>query len=180
VGKRFDAIDPTLQAFIEAQHLFFVSTAGPSGRVNLSPKGMDTLRVVGPNRIIWLNVTGSGNETAAHLAVLPRMTLMWCAFEGKPQIARCYGTARAVHRHDEGWDELLAVVGDRPGARQVIDVAVDLVQTSCGMAVPRFDHVADRDQLERWAVAKGPDGLVDYWQERNVVSIDGAPIELPT
>jgi hypothetical protein len=180
MAKRYGTISPVLQRFIEAQHLFFVATAAADGRVNISPKGMDTLRVLGTDRIVWSNVTGSGNETAAHLAASPRITLMWCAFEGHPQILRCYGTARAVHRHDEGWDELIAAVGERPGARQVVDCTIDLVQTSCGMAVPLMDFVADRDDLDRWATAKGPDGLAAYWRQKNTTSLDGAPITRPT
>ncbi|WP_370324117.1 pyridoxamine 5'-phosphate oxidase family protein [Euzebya sp.] len=180
MGKRYDQITPAFERFIADQHIFFVATAAPEGRVNTSPKGMDTLRVLGPNRIAWLQVTGSGNETAAHLAVAPRITLMWCAFEGHPRILRAYGTGRVLHRHDEGWDDLIGHFDERPGTRQIVDCAIDLVQTSCGMAVPYFDHVGDRDDLDRWAEAKGADGLAAYWQQKNTTSLDGAPITLPT
>ena len=180
MAKQFPAISPPLQGFIEAQRIFFTATAEAEGHVNLSPKGMDTLRVLGPNRVAWLSVTGSGNETAAHLVRNDRMTVMFCAFEGHPRILRLFGRARAVHRHDEGWDALIAHFEELPGTRNIIDCQVEVVQTSCGMAVPYFDYAGERDDLLRWAEAKGPDGLADYWEEKNTTSIDGKPIPLPT
>ncbi len=175
MAKRYSELQPDQTAFIAAQHLFFVATAPQTGRVNLSPKGMDALRVLSPTRILWLNLTGSGNETAAHLAADPRITLMWCGFETRPLILRAYGTARAVHRRDAGWPMLAAHLPDQPGARQIVDVTIDLVQSSCGFAVPFMDFVADRPVLHDWAVGKGTDGLRDYWTARNRETIDGAP-----
>ena len=178
MGKRYDAISPSLQTFIEEQQLFFVGTAAPDGRVNISPKGMDSLRVVGPNRVLWLNVTGSGNETAAHLLESPRMTLMVCAFEGRPMILRLYGHAKVYHPRDAGWDERLELLPALPGARNIFDLEVDLVQTSCGMAVPYFDYVGQRDDLKTWATNKGPEKLEAYRREKNRESLDGKPTGL--
>ena len=172
MGKQYSEISETLQGFIEAQKLFFVATAANDGRVNVSPKGMDSLRVLGSNRVAWLNVTGSGNETAAHLLDTNRMTLMFCAFEGSPMILRLYGRAKAYHPRDQKWQELLELFPTIPGSRNIFDMTVDLVQTSCGMAVPYFDFVAERDDLKTWATNKG-EKLGDYWLEKNQRSIDG-------
>lgn len=175
MGKRYTDLQPDQIAFIGEQHLYFVATAAPGARVNLSPKGMDSLRILSPNRILWLNLTGSGNETAAHLALDPRMTLMWCSFATRPLILRAYGTARAVHHGDADWPALVAQLPDQPGARQIVDVTIDLVQSSCGFAVPFMDYREDRSVLGHWARDKGPDGLRTYWGERNRQTIDGLP-----
>lgn len=175
MGKRFEAISEALQEFIAQQKIFFVGTATDTSRVNISPKGLDSLRVLDANRVIWLNVTGSGNETAAHLQTHPRMTIMFAAFEGAPMILRLYGTARAFHKGDAEWAALYAHFPANAGARQIFDMQVDLVQTSCGMAVPFFDYVGEREQLNQWAVNKGEQGIRDYWQEKNKLSLDGVP-----
>ena len=175
MGKQFDQLSDDHIAFIGAQHLFFVGTAARDGRVNVSPKGMDSLRVLSPGRILWLNLTGSGNETAPHLADSPRITLMWCSFTTRPLILRAYGTARAVHHGDADWSALKARLPDQPGARQIVDVAIDLVQSSCGYAVPFMDFRAERPVLRTWAEDKGEDGLHTYWAERNARSLDGQP-----
>jgi hypothetical protein len=175
MGKRYTELQPDQTAFIAGQHLFFVATAPVQGRVNLSPKGMDALRVLSPTRILWLNLTGSGNETAAHLAHDPRLTLMWCGFEARPLILRAYGTARAIHPNHPDWPGLAAHLPAQPGARQIMDVTIDLVQSSCGFAVPFMDFAGDRPVLRDWAMDKGEDGLRDYWRTRNTHTIDGAP-----
>lgn len=175
MGKRYPDLQPDQIAFIGEQHLYFVGTAAPGSRVNLSPKGMDSLRILSPTRIIWLNLTGSGNETAAHLALDPRITLMWCSFTTRPLILRAYGTGRAVHRGDAGWAGLAAQLPDQPGARQIVEVTIDLVQSSCGFAVPFMDYREDRPVLKTWAEGKGPEGLRTYWDERNRHTIDGLP-----
>jgi hypothetical protein len=162
-------------AFIGKQKLYFVGTATSESRVNISPKGMDTLRILGKRRVVWLNVTGSGNETAAHVQENPRMTLMFAAFEGDPMILRLYGQAKAVHRNDPEWKELFALFDPLPGSRQIFDLAVELVQTSCGMAVPFFEYVEERDQLNEWAVKKGEEGIREYWLNKNQRSLDGLP-----
>lgn len=178
MGQQYTEIPDTLVSFIEKQKLFFVGTAARDGRVNISPKGMDSLRILGRNRIVWLNVTGSGNETSAHVQANSRMTIMFAAFEGSPMILRLYGQARVIHNYDEEWDSLLAQLNPIPGARQLFDVSIDLVQTSCGMAVPLFDYVEDRNLLIDWAVKKGEQGIKAYWQERNTLSIDGKPTNI--
>ncbi|GAA1078813.1 pyridoxamine 5'-phosphate oxidase family protein [Tsukamurella spumae] len=179
MATQYDHITERLQAFIEDQHMFFVATAAPDGRVNVSPKGLDSLRIIGPNRVLWLNGTGSGNETAAHLLRSPRITLMFCAFEGKPLILRLYGTARAVHDGEPGWPELLASFPPMRGARNIFDVDVDLVQTSCGFGVPLYEYDGQRTLMDSWAENKGDEGLERYQQERNLLSIDGFPTGLP-
>ncbi|GAA4004584.1 pyridoxamine 5'-phosphate oxidase family protein [Deinococcus rubellus] len=179
MAKRLSAISPQLQAFIEQQLVFFVGTAAPDGRVNISPKGLDSLRVLGPNEVAWLSVTGSGNETAAHLHQSPRMTLMFCAFTGAPLILRLYGQARMVQPGDAGWAHAAALFPALPGARQVYLLDIDLVQTSCGMAVPLMDFQAERSELNTWTAAKSPDALHAYQLEKNALSIDGFPTGLP-
>lgn len=178
MAKQFDQMNDDHQAFITAQHLFFVGTAAGEGRVNISPKGMDSLRILGPNRIIWRNLTGSGNETAGHLALINRMTVMWCGFEKRPMIMRAYGTARTLHPRDADFAPLNAHFPPNDGARQIYDMTVDLLQTSCGFAVPYFDHVGPRDTLEKWTEDKGPDGIATYWQDRNQQTIDGLPTHI--
>jgi len=178
MAKQSAELSARLIEFIAAQKIFFVATAADEGRVNLSPKGMDSLRVLGDKRVIWLNVTGSGNETAAHVAQNPRMTIMFCAFDGEPVILRLYGKARAVHRNDADWSELFAHFDPLPGARQVFDLAIETVQTSCGMAVPNLDYIGERELLKDWAVARGDAGLRTYWQEKNQSSIDGLPTHI--
>lgn len=178
MGQQFLEISDTLKAFIEQQKIFFVGTATEASRVNISPKGMDSLRVLSDTRVIWLNVTGSGNETAAHIQHQPRMTLMFVSFEGKPLILRLYGTAKVVHQNDPEWSELYVRFNPIVGARQIFDLSVELVQTSCGMAVPFFDYVDEREQLTDWAIGKGEQGLKDYWLAKNQQSLDGIPTHI--
>ena len=173
MAQRFTEIKASLRQFIEQQHIFFVATAAADGRINVSPKGMDSLRVLDPNRMLWLNATGSGNETAAHLQDMPRMTLMFCAFNGSALILRLYGTARAIHVTDPEWPELYALFKPNPAPRQIFYMKVDLVQTSCGTAVPFFDYSGDREELNEWAEKKGAEGIRDYWLTRNELSVDG-------
>lgn len=175
MAKQFPEFNDRLVAFVADQHIFFVATAPAAGRVNCSPKGMNSLKVLGPNRIIWLNVTGSGNETAAHVLENGRMTLMWCAFSGAPLILRAFGTARTVYAGDPDWEALASQLPRLPGARQIYDMTVELVQTSCGMAVPLMDFNEDRELLNNWARQKDDQGFLDYWEEKNLVSIDGLP-----
>ena len=178
MAKQFEQITNTLQSFIERQKIFFVGTAGANGRVNVSPKGMDSLRVIGPNRVMWLSVTGSGNECAAHVLENGRMTVMFCAFEGAPTILRLYGTATVIYPRDEQWEALLAYFPTFPGTRQIFDLSIDLVQASCGMAVPMYEYVQERESLNDWAEKKGPEGISAYWQEKNQISLDGKPTHI--
>ncbi|HEX5637448.1 MAG TPA: pyridoxamine 5'-phosphate oxidase family protein [Gammaproteobacteria bacterium] len=175
MAQRYLEISDKLKQFIQQQKIFFVATATADSRINISPKGMDTLRILGNNRIVWLNVTGSGNETAAHIQESPRMTIMFTAFEGDPMILRLYGSARAVHKNDPEWNELFSLFKPLPGSRQIFDFNVELVQTSCGMAVPFFDYTGEREQLTNWAINKGEEGIKDYWQKKNQSSLDEKP-----
>ncbi len=178
MAQQYYEISDKLKKFIEEQKIYFVATAAEDSRVNISPKGMDSLRVVGKNRVIWLNVTGSGNETSAHVQENPRMTLMFAAFDGNPMILRLYGKAKVIHKNDAQWNDSYALFDPIPGARQIFDFKVDLVQTSCGMAVPVFDYVNDRALLKNWAANKGDDGIKEYWLEKNQRSIDGSPTHI--
>lgn len=179
MGAKYDHIPDKQRDFIAAQHMFFVATAAPEGSVNVSPKGQDSLRVLGPNRVAWLNWTGSGNETAAHVLANPRMTLMFCAFEGKPNILRLYGTAKMIQPPDEGWSEFAKLFPEVVGARQVFDMQVELVQTSCGFGVPLYDYVGQREHMPMWAGRKGEAGSLAYQDKHNTVSLDGLPTGLP-
>jgi hypothetical protein len=178
MGRQYGQIGPEQQAFIEGQRLFFVATAAPAARINLSPKGLDSLRILGPNRVAWLNLTGSGNETAAHLREDDRMTLMFCALEGDPLVLRLYGRARAVHPRDPEWGALGGLFPQQAGARQVIDMQVELVTTACGYGVPRYEYRGERSELPRWIDKKGEQGIARYWEEKNRLSLDGRPTGL--
>ncbi len=175
MGKQYDSINDKLVDFIIRQQIFFVATATADGRINLSPKGMDSLRVVSPNQVVWLNLTGSGNETAAHLLESDRMTLMFCAFDADPKILRLYGRAAVHHEGSAEWDAHIGRFPSLPGARQIVVMDVDLAQTSCGFGVPLFEYQGDRDTLKEWANKKGEEGIREYWQKRNSVSLDGKP-----
>ena len=175
MGQRYTDLSEKLSAFIRQQHLFFVGTADRDGHINVSPKGMDSLRVLNNTRIVWLNLTGSGNETAAHLQGSGRITLMFCAFAGDPLILRVYGQGRVIHPRDADWNEFIDIFPALPGARQIVDVSIELVQTSCGFGVPLYDFKSDRGLLRTWAEKKGVDGLEQYWQDKNQVSLDGKP-----
>ncbi len=173
MAKFFDELNDQLAEFVAAQKIFFVATAAPDGRINLSPKGYDSLHVLGPNRILWLNLSGSGNETAAHLLACNRMTLMFCDFQNKPLILRIYGQAKTIHPRDAEWDGLSGHFKDFPGARQVFDMQIDSVQTSCGFGVPLFDFVGERSKLLEHTAAKGDEVVRQGWLKKNALSIDG-------
>jgi len=178
MAKRFDSISEKLMKFIEKQSIFFVATAMNEGRINLSPKGLDTLKVIDENRVIWLNLTGSGNETAAHLKNSNRMTIMFCAFEGKPLILRLYGKAKVYHDRDNGWEKHIHLFPSFVGSRQMIDMHVDLVQTSCGMSVPIMEVKNERNELTNWASKLGKEKINNYWKQKNTISLDGYPTGL--
>jgi len=170
-------LNGTLRDFIERQPLFFVATAAPQGRVNLSPKGLKSLKVMDERRIVWINLSGSGNETAAHHRENDRITLMFCAFAGEAMILRVYGHAKMFHPRDPEWPDIAALFAPMAGSRQVFDLAIDLVQTSCGTGVPLMDFRAERGEsdLLPFYEAMGEEGLRDYWRRKNTVSIDGKP-----
>lgn len=173
MGKQLESITPELEGFIEDQKMFFVGTASTEGRVNVSPKGTDSFRVINENKVVWLNLTGSGNETAAHLIKTPRMTIMFCAFEGKPMILRLYGSARVYHNRDKEFHHYIKLFSANVGSRQIIEMDIDLVQTSCGFAVPLMTYQKDRPALNAWAEKQGSDGIEAYWETKNTKSIDG-------
>jgi hypothetical protein len=181
MGKRYTSIAPEHRAFIEQQPMYFVASAplAGSGHVNVSPKGLDTLRIVDANKVMYLDLTGSGNETASHVHENQRLTLMFCAFQGQPKILRLYCRAHVLTRHSLQWAEALARFPAYPGVRQIIVGDVHTVQSSCGFAVPTMTFTAQRDQLTRWADAKGVDGLVEYRRMRNAISLDGLPAPAP-
>jgi hypothetical protein len=175
MGKTYDHISDNLAAFIRAQPLFFVATAplAADGHVNLSPRGLDTFRVITPTQVAYLDLTGSGNETSAHLAENGRITIMFCAFSGPPQILRLYGQGRTVLPADPQWDAWAAHFPVYGGTRQIVVMDVTRVQTSCGFGVPLMEYVSPRDQLIRWAEQKGDDAIAAYQQQKNSYSIDG-------
>jgi hypothetical protein len=176
MAKQFEHIEPAHAAFIAQQHIFFTASAAPTGRVNVSPRGTDAFRVLAPNAVAYLDETGSGNETAAHLRQSSRLTIMFCGFENVPMILRLYGKGRVLPRGTPEYDTLLAAAYDNqqpPGARQIVCLDIDLVQTSCGYGVPLFDYKEERPTLRRWAENKGEDGVAAYRREKNIRSLDG-------
>lgn len=175
-----ERLTPELVDFIAHQPVFFVATAplAADGHVNLSPKGLDTFRVLSPERVAYLDLTGSGNETSAHVHENRRITFMFCSFGAKPRILRLYGNGRVVVREDEAWADLARNFELRQGTRQIIAADLEFVQTSCGYAVPRMERVGERDTLDRWVEAKGVDKLETYWRTINARSLDG--LETPT
>jgi hypothetical protein len=175
MGKRQKKLTRRQIDFISNQKVFFVATAMADGKINLSPKGMESLKVLHQDKVLWLNLTGSGNETAAHLKFSERMTIMFCAFEGPPTILRLYGKARTYHKRDKEWKEYSSFFPDYSGSRQLIVMDVELVQTSCGFGVPLMDYKGERDLLEPWAEDKGDEGLIAYMQQNNTESLDGYP-----
>lgn len=173
MSERFEKLDDKLKAFIHQQHLYFVGTAGAEGFVNVSPKGMDSFRILDDSTVAWLNLTGSGNETAAHVLENGRMTVMFCSFDKQPLIMRLYGQAVTVHPRDERWDELSALFPAQLGARQIFILGLELVLTSCGYAVPYYELKGERPTLTKWADKRGEAGIKDYWAEKNVKSLNG-------
>jgi hypothetical protein len=196
MARFYPALEDKHRDFIAAQKIFFTASGTADSRLNLSPKGMDSLRVLSDTRVAYLDLTGSGNETAAHLKHDGRMTMMWCSFDADPLILRVYGRGHTVRRQDAEWAALRAQlstlphkgtptfngqmpVKDRmPGERQLIVLDIESVQTSCGYAVPIYTYAGERDTLTRWAEKKGAVGLLEYWREKNQVSIDGLPTGL--
>jgi len=174
LGQVLECITPDVMAFIEAQPLFFVASAplAKNGHLNLSPKGLDSFRVLSPNRVAYLDLTGSGNETAAHLTENGRITFMFCAFSGAPRILRLYGRGAVILPNAPEWPALAPLFPSFPGIRQIIAADIHRVQTSCGFAVPVMKMVEPRDTLLRWAEAKGKQ-ISGYRQKKNARSIDG-------
>ena len=173
MGKTFTSILPEHEAFMKAQHLFFVGTAASDGHVNISPKGYDAFRILSSNKVAYLDLTGSGNETSAHLSESNRMTYMFVAFQGQPLILRLYGTGRVILPNSGEWKAYAAHFDMHPGYRQIIVSDIDVVKTSCGFAVPLFSYEGERDTLLKWAANKGEEKLAEYRKEKNATSMDG-------
>ncbi|HMM46407.1 MAG TPA: pyridoxamine 5'-phosphate oxidase family protein [Thiobacillaceae bacterium] len=179
MARFYPALNDRHRAFISAQKLFFTGSGTSDGRINVSPKGMDSLRILSDNRVAYLDLTGSGNETAAHVRHDGRLTVMFCSFDDDPLILRLYGRGRAVHRQDAEWRALRPAFPDLPAVRQLIVLEIESVQTSCGYGVPRYRYQGERETLARWAEKKGAAGLEDYRREKNQISIDGLSTGLP-
>ena len=180
MAKFHEQIEDHHREFIESQHLFFVSTAPLSaeGHINLSPKGLDSFRVLSPTKVAYMDITGSGNETSAHILENGRITIMFCAFGGPPNILRLYGHGQAVLPCDPDWQDISSHFHLLPSTRQIITVNIFKVQTSCGFAVPYYEYTGERDHSHKWAEKKGAQGLEDYRKEKNRVSLDGLPTAL--
>lgn len=173
MSQFYDALTAEIQKFIRDQHVFFTATAPAEGRINLSPKGMDSFRILDDRTVGYLDITGSGNETAAHLRQNGRITLMFCSFGAVARILRIYGHGRVVRPCDSQWEELHRHFPSYPGERQIMKIAVDSAMTSCGYGVPRMKLVAPRDTLEDYWIKRGPGAAEKYWGVHNVRSIDG-------
>jgi len=178
MAKFYTELDGALQSFIGEQKLFFTATAAPEGRINLSPKGMDTFRCLDAKTVAYLDLTGSGNETAAHLRADGRLTIMFCSFSEKPLILRLYGRGRVVRPRDAEWEGLHARFRPALGERQIIVLHVESAQTSCGFAVPVYELKEERPMLTEWTAKKGGEGVEQYWREKNQTSIDGLATRL--
>jgi Pyridoxamine 5'-phosphate oxidase len=177
MGKVHAAIEGHIRQFIEAQRMFFVGSAplDTDGHVNVSPKGGDSFRILGPSSVAYVDYTGSGVETIAHLRENCRIVIMFCAFEGPPNIVRLHGRGEVVEPQDPDFEKLVELFNADPGVRAVIRVDVDRVSSSCGYAVPQYRYDSQRRQLAAWADRKGDDGLKQYRVEKNATSIDGLP-----
>jgi len=178
MAKFYPELDENLRNFIAEQKIFFTASAPEQGRVNLSPKGMDTFRCIDNQTVAYLDLTGSGNETAAHLNENGRMTIMFCSFSEKPLILRLYGQGRVIlPRHPE-WEHYHSLFETIPGERQIIVMTIDSAQTSCGYGVPMYELKQERPTLREWAAKKGQAGIAEYWQVKNQKSIDGLPTKI--
>lgn len=178
MGTEYPRLDEKITDFISRQRMFFTASAAQNSRINISPRSTDHFRVLDDNTALYLDLTGSGNETAAHMIADGRMTIMFCAFEGAPRILRLYGHGDIIHRSSDEYARLIDIHfhGNPPiNIRQLVRLRFDLVKTSCGFGVPLFEYEGERDALTRWAEHKGRDGVEDYWEEKNVVSMDGLP-----
>jgi hypothetical protein len=177
MGKVYAEIDAGLQDFIRAQHVFFVATAplSAAAHINLSPKGLDTLRVLGPRTVVYLDYVGSGAETIAHLRENGRIVVMLCAFQGPPRIVRFHGRGEVLEPQDQGFEQLRGLFPSEPAGRALIRIAIERIADSCGFGVPLYAFEGQRSQLPVWAARKGEDRILEYQEDKNRVSIDGLP-----
>jgi hypothetical protein len=178
MAKFYTEIPASLQDFIKDQKIFFTATAPEQGRINLSPKGIDTFRCIDHHTVAYLDLTGSGNETAAHLIENGRITIMFCSFSEQPMILRLYGKGRVIHPRDQEWQTVSPLFESLPGKRQIIMIDVESAQTSCGYGVPIYELKEERQMIIDWANKKGEQGIQDYWEAKNLKSIDGLPTKL--
>lgn len=177
MGKFTQELRPQDIKFIARQKMFFTATApiARDGHINLSPKGLDSFRIISPNKVAYLDLNGSGNETSAHLLENGRITIMFCAYDGPPNILRLYGTGYTVLPEDAGWEALHSLFNLSVEARQIIVVDVHQVQNSCGYSVPYYNYEGERDHAQKWCDKKGSAGLQQYQQDKNLLSLDGLP-----
>jgi hypothetical protein len=178
MAKFYSDIDASLQNFIKEQKIFFTATAPQKGRINLSPKGIDTFRCIDNKTVAYLDLTGSGNETSAHLNEDSRMTIMFCSFSDNPLILRLYGQGKVIRPRDKEWQTFYSLFKPLPGERQIIVLEVDSAQTSCGFGVPVYEFKEERKTLIEWANKKGEQGIYEYWEAKNLKSIDGLSTKL--
>ena len=178
MAKFYSEITPVLHDFIKEQKIFFTATAPQQGHINVSPKGIDTFRCIDSNTVAYLDLTGSGNETSAHLIENGRMTIMFCSFSEKPLILRLYGRGKVIKPRDKEWQTFHSLFQSLPGERQIIVLEVEFVQTSCGYGVPLYEFKQERGSLIEWANKKGEQGIKEYWAAKNLKSIDGLPTKL--
>ncbi|MFM6943409.1 MAG: pyridoxamine 5'-phosphate oxidase family protein [Aquirufa sp.] len=180
MGEFYKQISASQESFIKKQHMYFVGTAPLSGdgHINVSPKGLDSFRVISPNQVAYLDVVSSGNETSAHMLENGRITIMFCSFDKKPLILKLYGKGETILPSNEKWDTYSQGFDVYESTRQIIVVDVELVQSSCGFGVPRYDFIEHRDIHFSWAAQKGSEGLSHYIDENNLISLDGLPTAL--
>lgn len=178
MAEFFEALSEKHIDFIKQQKIFFTATAADQGNINLSPKGMDTFAVIDNNTVAYLDLTGSGNETAAHLHQNPRMTIMMCSFDKHPLIFRMYGKGKVINQYHNDWQDWKKHFKDYPGIRQIIVLDINKVQTSCGYGVPTAENIKERETLKKWSEKKGDEGIKQYWKDNNVTSLDGLPTHI--
>jgi hypothetical protein len=178
MAKFYTQLDETLCEFIAAQHMFFNASAPNHGRINLSPKGLDTFRILGNQRVAYLDLTGSECETAAHLAENGRLTLMFCSFDEKPLILRLYGKGSVVRMRDSQWQPLRDLFPPLPGERQIIVLDIESIMSTCGFAVPRYQFIEQRERLSEFVCKMGDEKMDEYRHQKNQTSIDGLPTHL--
>jgi len=172
MATQYPSLNENIEKFIQQQKIFFIATATEDSFINLSPKGMDSLKIMDKNRVIWLNSTGSTNESAAHIQRDSRMTMMFCSFEKDPLIVKLIGNAEVIHKKDARWEELSKELPDIPGARQIFDLKIEIVLTVCGMAVPYFEYQGEREDLNDYWKKQGDEGLEAYWKKKNQTSLN--------
>jgi hypothetical protein len=173
MAQKYSKLNEKFKSFIQQQQMYFIGTADKQGRVNISPKGLDSFKIINDTQVMWLNLTGSGNETAAHVLSSSRMTILFMAFEDRPMILRLYGQAQVIHMQDKQWSTLYSQFEDFMGARQIFVLDIDTIISSCGMAVPIYEFKQQRDELLKSAERKGIEKIKSYWLKKNQLSIDG-------